>query len=639
MFFFIRVFLLFVIICGGTAVGIGHIFFHSSTAFKGDSIEAPSSWEMALSSVMAPMQNTKAGLILSSRVAQNRGDLNVTREQLSILYDNFSLSPQEKLGLFGMALVIGDYEKALNIADVLQKEIVADTESIKNLDTRFYDLPLFFLIADAFKKGNYGRVTMIADTPYAGIILSSTIPIIKNWIRFVDPETAVSLSTVKSEWESPTNISAQLHEVWAAEYAGKIDIATDLVDRMSRQYDAPQISELLAAFYMRHNKKDKAMDVLRRTLVKFPDNEDIRRTLNILRENGSYKPPLFADAHTRGSVTGLAIALYDYASSTSQIQAGESTYYDLLLARIIAYLDPELPSIFYKIGDLLAMQEQWNLAIEAFDQVNVNDPDYVAAQIEKADILIKQKKEDDATIVLENLIKTENFRQAEVYFAIGNLYRKRKDYTKALEAFDRAEIIVKNKNKEEELPRAQKDIRHNWRLQKSSESTPPELLWQVYYWRAITLDSLGRWKEAEHDLYRALEIRPENPFILNYLGYGYADRGINLDKANEMIAKAVDRAPEVAFIVDSMGWVLFKQNDIEGAIRHLERAAELEPYHALINEHLGDSYWKTGRRIEAYYMWQRAVDYADLSDDEQKDAVARSQEKLRSGLVVDSVLE
>jgi tetratricopeptide (TPR) repeat protein len=132
--------------------------------------------------------------------------------------------------------------------------------------------------------------------------------------------------------------------------------------------------------------------------------------------------------------------------------------------------------------------------------------------------------------------------------------------------------------------------------------------WSLLYYRAIAYERAGEWPRAEADFLAALEMRPDEPYLLNYLGYSWVDRGEHLDRAREMIELAVELRPNDGFITDSLGWVLYRLDDVQGAVEHLEAAIELEPGDPVINDHLGDAYWFAGRRLEARYQWQRALD-------------------------------
>jgi tetratricopeptide (TPR) repeat protein len=198
------------------------------------------------------------------------------------------------------------------------------------------------------------------------------------------------------------------------------------------------------------------------------------------------------------------------------------------------------------------------------------------------------------------------------------LYKANNQFEEALETYDIAESKGLDENNGE---------KPNW-------------MWFLYYFRGVTYDMLDRHSDAEIDLKKALEMEPENATLLNYLGYSYADKGQNLEAAYDMIKRAVEQKPNDAYIVDSMGWVLYRMGRYDEAVEQLELSASLKPYNSVINDHLGDAYWKVGRRLEAKYMWQRAVDYIpdnkangmDADDDEQAQAAKRAAEKLKTGL-------
>jgi len=103
--------------------------------------------------------------------------------------------------------------------------------------------------------------------------------------------------------------------------------------------------------------------------------------------------------------------------------------------------------------------------------------------------------------------------------------------------------------------------------------------------------------------------------VLNYLGYSWVDRGMNLDEAFKMLRKAVELRPNDGYIVDSLGWAHYKLGRYEEALRDLEQAIELRPADPVINDHLGDVYWKTGRKLEAKFQWNHARDLKPEPED------------------------
>ena len=139
--------------------------------------------------------------------------------------------------------------------------------------------------------------------------------------------------------------------------------------------------------------------------------------------------------------------------------------------------------------------------------------------------------------------------------------------------------------------------------------------WTLFYDRGVSYERSGDWAKAEVDLEHALELKPDQALILNYLGYSWIDKGEKLDQGLKMIEKAVELRPKDGYIVDSLGWAHYRMGDYAGAVKYLERAVELVPDDSTINDHLGDAYWRTGRQIEARYQWRRALQFGPEQDD------------------------
>ncbi len=141
------------------------------------------------------------------------------------------------------------------------------------------------------------------------------------------------------------------------------------------------------------------------------------------------------------------------------------------------------------------------------------------------------------------------------------------------------------------------------------KTVSPAFLWQLYYARGVGYERLKQWDKAEPDLKKALELNPENPYIMNYLGYSWVEQGLNLDAAFELLKKAALRQPKDGHIIDSLGWSYFKRGELQEALIHLERAVELQPLDPVLNEHLGDVYQALDRRLEAQSQWHRALEF------------------------------
>ena len=182
------------------------------------------------------------------------------------------------------------------------------------------------------------------------------------------------------------------------------------------------------------------------------------------------------------------------------------------------------------------------------------------------------------------------------YARLGDMMRQRSRFPEAVAAYDQALSRV---------------------------PAPSADAWPLFYARGVSNERAGNWARAEADFQRALELAPEQPYVMNYLAYTWVEMGRNLPEARRMLERAAELRPNDGNIIDSLGWALFKL----GAVRWLERAVELEPRNSVINDHLGDVYWVTGRRNEARFQWERAL----RTEPEAAD-VPKIEAKLRDGL-------
>ena len=297
-----------------------------------------------------------------------------------------------------------------------------------------------------------------------------------------------------------------------------------------------------------------------------------------------------------GSLGGMADALLGIAEALQQERGSDRA---VLYGRLALYLQPQLAEAHILIGDTLAGQQNFDSAIEAYDAIEPASPLSSAALIRKAQSLHEKEDKEAAFDLLEE-IAGSNPDRTDALIELGNLLRRDEQYERAEKAYTRA-------------------------IERLDD--PKTEHWTLYYSRGISYERTKRWPEAEADFLFALELQPEQPFVLNYLGYSWVDQGLNLDEAKDMLYRAVDARPDDGFIVDSLGWVYYRLEDYEKAVENLERAIVLEPGDPVINDHLGDAYWKVGREREANFQWRRA-----LSLDPEEDVITTIREKLKSGL-------
>ncbi len=295
-----------------------------------------------------------------------------------------------------------------------------------------------------------------------------------------------------------------------------------------------------------------------------------------------------------------------FFSMGQALRTDTSDDYVLLYARLAQYLNPQHIDAIMMSAELLETLNRFDLAVETYKQVPADHPTFFAAELGRAEALRRGDKTDAAVEVLEQLAKTHPHVPL-VHVSAGDLFRQLKRFEEATAAYDRALARYAERDTEQ---------------------------WFVHYARAIGHERLGNWDKAEADFRRALELNPDQPQVLNYLGYSLVERKEKLEEALEMIERAVAREPGNGYIVDSLGWALYRLGRYNGAVGYMERAAELMPVDPVINDHLGDVLWAVGRKTEAEFQWRRALSFIDPENPAPDIEADRIRQKLKVGLDV-----
>lgn len=282
--------------------------------------------------------------------------------------------------------------------------------------------------------------------------------------------------------------------------------------------------------------------------------------------------------------------------------------YALIYARMASFLRPDHIDAILLSAQLLDDLGQYELAVQSYKQVPQSSPDHHAAELGRAEALRRAAKPDAAIEVLEQLA-LDHPTLPLVHSSLGDLFRQQEGYAAAILAYDRA-------------------------LEFTEEGAPSQ--WFLLYARGISHERQGAWPEAEADFRKALELNPEQPQVLNYLGYSLVEKQEKLDEALDMIQRAVASRPDSGYIVDSLGWVLYRLGRYSEAVGHMETAVELMPVDPVVNDHLGDVYWAVGRLREAEFQWKRALSFIEPDDTDGEADPVRIRRKLEIGL--DAVL-
>jgi tetratricopeptide (TPR) repeat protein len=274
---------------------------------------------------------------------------------------------------------------------------------------------------------------------------------------------------------------------------------------------------------------------------------------------------------------GGAEALYGLGASLGR-RGGEDL--GLVYLQLSLYLAPNHPLALLSLADLYESLKKPEMAIKIYERIPANSPLHRNAAIQMASDLDALDRGAEAEKHLDAIIQNDP-KDLEAIMALGNVLRGHKKFAECADAYSKGVALI------------DKPVKANW---------------VMFYFRGICYERSKQWPKAEADLKKAIELFPDQPHVLNYLGYSWIDQGINLDQGMAMIKKAVQQRPDDGYIVDSLGWAYYRLGNYEDAVKQLDRAIELKPEDPTINDHLGDAYWRVGRRLEAKFQWAHARD-------------------------------
>jgi tetratricopeptide (TPR) repeat protein len=429
--------------------------------------------------------------------------------------------------------------------------------------------------------GNWDKAEQrIRALPRQGAMQAMNM-LITAWILQGAGKTDAALALLRPHLENPRERGVYaLHAALINDMASRTAEAARLYAIV--QKDAGplnlRLAQIIASWQSRQGQVSDATQTLR---ALGESGEDLPVSLPVLLANASRRP--VGRAADGVAETYLTIA----AVISSRQDGGETTS---LLLRLALDLRPDFTPARLLLSEILEGGKRWSAATQILAPITPDDPLSGMARFRRAMLAERMGQTEEALAGLDQLAR--DYPDSPLAYAqSGDILRGKHRFSDAVAAYDRA--IARN-------------------------GGPRRNAWTLYYARGIAHDRSGAWAKAERDLQRALEMVPDHPYVLNYLGYSWADQGRNLPKARALLEKAMERKPNDGAITDSLGWVLFRQGDTSAAIRMLERAVELQPTDAVINSHLGDAYWAAGRKREAQFQWRRALLFNPDPDDKVK---------------------
>ncbi|MBB4370915.1 tetratricopeptide (TPR) repeat protein [Bradyrhizobium sp. cir1] len=479
----------------------------------------------------------------------------------------------------------GDIDEAVKLAERILT--IDKTNRVARLVVGVHDLK--------FKK--YATAQSNINQSIRGPITDLVATLLSGWAAYGAGDAKGGVATIDKlagpEWYP---LFKDLHAGMILELAGKEKDAGTRFERAYKLDDSMlRVTEAYARWLSRNKDSAAATNVYQafdKKLARHPlIVEGLRDT-----KAGKKLPPLVDSAQA-----GAAEALYGIGATLTR-RGGEDLA--LVYLQLSLYLQPTHPLALLSLADLYESVKRPQMAIKVYERVPATSPLKRNAQIQLAIDLDSADRTDEAIKILKG-VTSEDAKDLEAIMALGNIERGRKRFGDCGATYSQGVEV---------LPAGNDKANSVW-----------------YYYRGICEERSKQWAKAEADMKKALELQPDQPHVLNYLGYSWIDQGVNLDDGMKMIKRAVEQRPDDGYIVDSLGWAYYRIGNYEEAVKNLERAIDLKPEDPTINDHLGDAYWRVGRTLEAKFQWSHARDLKPEPDD-----LPKIEAKIANGLTEDN---
>jgi len=444
----------------------------------------------------------------------------------------------------------------------------------------------------AIKQKQYGVARTQLAQSVRGPITDLAATLLIAWAQSGSRDGRASIESIDRlagpDWYA---IFKDLHAGMILELAGQKKEAGRRLERAYKlDSSALRVVEAYGGWLARNGNKDEALKVFKTFDDALPRHPLIVDEMAAVNEGR--KLPLLVD----NPQAGAAEVLYGLGAALGR-RGGEDL--GLIYLQLALYLQPSHPLALLSLADLYEGIKKPEMAIKTYERIPPTSPLSRNSEIQLALNYDTLDKPDEAKAHLEKLL-VDHPKDLEALLALGNVQRGRKQFAECASTYSKALDVI---------------------------GTPTKANWAIFYFRGICYERSKQWPLAEADLRKALELFPDQPQVLNYLGYSWVDQGIKLDEGMAMIRRAVEQRPDDGYIVDSLGWAYYRTGNMDEAVKNLERAVELRPEDPTINDHLGDAYWRVGRELEARFQWSHARDLKPEPED-----LAKIEQKLKSGL-------
>jgi tetratricopeptide (TPR) repeat protein len=533
-----------------------------------------------------------AYLVANSAETQRDGDIAIALYKKALAMEPENMAIKEKLML--ALLINGKLDEGAVLAEELKED-----QAVARITTIARGVY-------AISKGAYDKVEPALKYEGPNDLDRMMNGLLMAWAHYGAGDAKKALATINGlngpDWFA---IFKNYHGGMIAEASGDTELARKMLSEAVTDRDGGATAQdtyaravlALASLELKAGNTKKALDTVATGLEAAPGYAPFQ-AMQAMIEKGEAAPQITT------AQEGAAAVLFSVGAALNQTVAdantGGSNDIVTFYLQTAHALDPKSADTLILLGGIAESVKQSDKAIGYYSQVPKTSPMRRISELQLGLVLADNGKTDEARKHLKALIDSDP-KDMRSYLAYGSVLSVAKDFAGVAENYERAI--------------------------KELGSVPNRAQWSVYYQLGIAYERLKQWDKAEPNFKKALELNPDQPQVLNYLGYSWIDMNIHLDEGMNMIRKAVDLRPDDGYIVDSLGWAYYRLGKYQDAVDQLERAVELMESDATINDHLGDAYWRVGRKLEAGFQWKRAL----LAKPEEAE-VKKIEAKIANGL-------
>lgn len=545
----------------------------------------------AVTTVQSPVDPLQIGSFSGAFLAARTAEQDQDYDSATLYYRRaLTLDPgnqQIERSLFVGLLAKGDFPQSLRYAEKLK--LVRDVSRLATLA----------MGVDSLRKKDFKQAEKLFATSNETDLDGLIDGLLVAWSKQGKGDTKGALATLDAMKGPPWySLFVGYHRALIAEMGGDKAEARKSFNEVMENKDAGsaapetylRLAEAYAGFLARSGDRKAALEVLNTADAFVPGRPPITNLRERIEGNQPVAPMFVSP------VAGSAEVLLNLATALNQ--SGSESYVRLYL-QLARALNPANDMILLQLAGIAEQQQRPNEAIALYSKISNRSSLKRAAELQiglnLADLDRNAEAIDHLKLALEH--DSDDLR---AYLALGGVYTADKKFAEAAAIYDRAVALI---------------------------AAPKRSNWMVFYQRGIAYERLKEWDKAEPNFKKALELFPDQPQVLNYLGYSWVDMSINLQDGLNMIKKAVELRPSDGYIVDSLGWAYYRLGQFDDAVRELERAVSLLPGDPVLNDHLGDAYWRVGRKLEATFQWHHAIDR-----EPEPAELVKIQQKLKIGL-------